>query len=222
MSRLVPQNKIAAVQALGADVRIAGASQDDAQAEVVRLVREQGLVEIPPFDHPEVIAGQGTLALEIIADLPDLELVVVPLSGGGLAAGVAAVVKALRPQARVIGVSMERGAAMHESLAAGRPIFVVETATLADALGGGIGLDNRCTFAMCRDLLDGVILLAEAEIAAGIRHAAVAEAETVEGGGAVGIGAVLAQKVVLRGPTAIVVSGGNIDPAHHRQILERD
>ena len=219
MSEMVPPNKVAAVDALGAEIRIVGRSQDDAQAEVVRLVREEGLTEVPPFDATAVIAGQGTLGLEIIADLPDVGLVLVPLSGGGLASGVAIAVKGLRPQVRVIGISMARGAAMSASLAAGRPTPVEELETLADSLGGGIGLDNRYTFALCRALLDDVILLSEDEIAAGIRHAFLVEGEVVEGAGAVGIAALLAGKVRPDVPTAIVVSGANIDEALHRRIV---
>ena len=108
---------------------------------------------------------------------------------------------------------------MAASLAAGAPLKVQEVETLADSLGGGIGLDNRLTFAMCRDLLDDVILVSENEIAAGIRYAAAVEGEIVEGAGAVGIAALLAGKIRPDGPTAIVVSGGNIDPALHRQIV---
>lgn len=219
MSALVPANKVDAIRALGAEVRIVGRSQDDAQEDVDRLVRDEGLTAIPPFDHADVIAGQGTLGIEIADSRPETELVLVPLSGGGLAAGVAAAIKGKLPQARVIGVSMERGAAMHESLRAGKPIQVEELETLADSLGGGIGLENRYTFAMCRDLLDDVVLLSEEEIAEGIRHAFAAEGETVEGAGAVGIAALLAGKVALRGPTAVVVSGRNIDEALHRRIV---
>jgi threonine dehydratase len=219
MSSLVPGNKIDAIRVLGADIRIVGRSQDDAQIEVERLVREEGLTEVPPFDHAVVIAGQGTLGLEIVENMPEVALVLVPLSGGGLASGVAAAVKALRPHARVIGISMERGAAMRASLIAGRPVRVDEQETLADSLGGGIGLDNRFTFAMCRDLLDGVVLLDETEIAAGIRHAFTVEQEVVEGAGAVGIAALLAGKVRPEGPTAVVVSGRNIDLAVHRRIV---
>lgn len=219
MSPLVPANKIAAVRALGAEIRIVGQSQDDAQVEVERLVRDEGLVEIPPFDHRDVIAGQGTIGLEIVNAMPDLDLVLVPLSGGGLAAGVAAAVKAVRPHARLVAVSMARGAAMHASLAAGKPVTVPELPTLADSLGGGIGLANRHSFAMCRALLDDVILLSEEQIAAGIRHAYAADGETVEGGGAVGIAAVLAGKVAARGPVVVLLSGGNIDPALHRSIV---
>jgi threonine dehydratase len=220
LSRLVPNNKIDAIKALRAEVRVVGNSQDDAQKEVARLVREAGLTQVHPFDDPAVIAGQGTLGLEIVEDLPDVALVLVPLSGGGLASGVAAAVKARRLSARVLGVSMERGAAMQASLLASRPVYVDELETLADSLGGGIGLDNRFTFRMCQYLLDGVILVTEEEIAAGIRHAYVVEGEVVEGAGAVGIAALLAAKVVAEGPTAVVVSGGNIDEAVHRRIVE--
>jgi threonine dehydratase len=219
LSGLVPDHKIAAVRALGAEVRVVGRSQDDAQAEVDRLVREEGLTEIPAFDAPAVIAGQGTVGLEIVEDLPDVELVLLPLSGGGLAAGVAAAVKALRPAARVVGASMSHGAAMHASLAAGRPVPVEEVETLADALAGGIGAENRHTLRLCAALLDDAILLSEDEIAAGIRHAERKEHETVEGGGAVGIAALLAGRVAPRGPVAIVLSGRNIDPALHRRIV---
>jgi threonine dehydratase len=220
MSSLVPGNKVDAVRALGADVRIVGRSQDDAQQEVERLVTEAGLTEIPPFDHAAVIAGQGTIGLEILEDCPDVDLVLVPLSGGGLASGVAAAIKGRLPGARVIGVSMARGAAMRESLQAGKPVAVEELETLADSLGGGVGLDNRYTFAMCRDLLDDVVLLSEDEIAEGIRHAFVAEGEMVEGAGAVGIAALLANKVKARGATVALVSGRNIDEARHRQIVD--
>ena len=219
MSALVPKNKVDAVKALGAEVRIVGRSQDDAQVEVARLVREEGLTEIPPFDHPDVIAGQGTAGLEIVEALSEVETVLVPLSGGGLAAGVAAAVKGRRPATRVIGVSMARGAAMAASLAAGKPVETEEVETLADSLGGGIGLDNRLTFTMCRDLLDGVMLLSEDEIAAGVRHAFQEEDEVVEGAGAVGIAALLAGKVEPRGPAVALVSGRNIDAGLHADIV---
>ncbi|MDU0341979.1 hydroxyectoine utilization dehydratase EutB [Bosea rubneri] len=219
MSARVPANKVEAIRALGAEVRIVGRSQDDAQVEVERLVAEQGLTPIPPFDDPEIVAGQGTIGLELVADLPELACVLIPLSGGGLAAGIAVAVEALRPSTRIIGVSMERGAAMEAAIAAGRPIDVVEEETLADSLGGGIGLANRVTFALCRDLIDEIVLLSEAEIAAGIRHAALVENEIVEGAGAVGIAALLAGKVEPQGPTALIISGRNIDDAAHRRIV---
>lgn len=187
--------------------------------QVARAVAEQGMTEIPPFDDPAVVAGQGTLGLEILADCPALTTVLVPLSGGGLAAGVAAAIKARRPGARLIGLSMQRGAAMAASLAAGYPVSVIEEPTLADSLGGGIGLHNRVTFAMCRDLLDGVVLLTEAEIAEAIRHIHRTTGDAVEGAAAVGVAALLAGKVTPGGTTVVILSGANIDPALHARIL---
>ncbi|TCV73716.1 threonine dehydratase [Neorhizobium sp. R1-B] len=222
MSSLVPENKVSEIRRLGAHVRIVGRSQDEAQEEVERLVAEEGLVMVPPFDHPAIVAGQGTLGLEIIEQCPEVETVLVPLSGGGLAVGVAAAVKGLKPSVRVIGLTMERGAAMKASLDAGRPVLVEELSSLADSLGGGIGLDNRVTFAMCRDLLDDVVLLSEAEIAAGMRHAYAVEREVVEGAAAVGIAALLAGKVASRGPVVTILSGRNIDMEQHRRVINGD
>jgi len=219
MSRLVPGNKLDEIRRLGAEVHIVGNSQDDAQQEVDRLVAQEGLVMLPPFDHPAIIAGQGTLGLEMIEQVPDAALVLVPLSGGGLAAGIAAAVKEINPGTKIIGVSMARGAAMKASLDAGRPVLVEELPTLADSLGGGIGLDNKLTFAMCRNLIDDVVLLGEDEIAAGIRHAYAREREIVEGAGAVGIAALLAGKVRANGPVVVLLSGRNIDMGLHRTIV---
>jgi threonine dehydratase len=219
MSRLVPENKVSEIRRLGADIRIVGNSQDDAQEEVDRLVAEEGLVMLPPFDHAAVIAGQGTVGLEMLDDVPDAATVVAPVSGGGLAAGVAAAIKGRKPSVRVIGVSMERGAAMKASLAAGKPVLVEEKPTLADSLGGGIGIENRLTFPMIRDLLDGIVLVSEDEIAAGIIHAYAEEREIVEGAGAVGIAALLAGKILGEGPVVILMSGRNIDMALHRKIV---
>ena len=221
MSSLVPANKVEAVKNLGAEARIVGRSQDDAQAEIDRLADRGGLIDIPPFDHPAVIAGQGTLGLEIIEALPELEAVLVPLSGGGLISGVALAVRAHSPATRIIGISMERGAAMAASLDAGKPVVVEEVETLADSLGGGIGLDNRYTFAMTRALVDGVILLTEREIAEGIAYAYQREGEVLEGAGAVGIAALISGSFIPRGPTALVLSGKNIDSAVHGAIIAR-
>ncbi|MGR3250984.1 MAG: hydroxyectoine utilization dehydratase EutB [Paracoccus sp. (in: a-proteobacteria)] len=219
MSRLVPANKLAAIRDLGAEARIVGDSQDDAFDEARRLQRDEGFALIPPFDHPDVIAGQGTLGLEILDQVPDAAAIAVPLSGGGLLAGVAAAAKARRPDIRIIGISMERGAAMAASLAAGEPVEVTELPTLADSLGGGIGMGNRLTFPMVRDLMDDLILLTEDEIAAGLRHLA-GEGHVVEGAAAVGAGAILAGKLQSDGPLVLILSGGNIDPALHASLLE--
>ncbi|MBM9593950.1 hydroxyectoine utilization dehydratase EutB [Roseitranquillus sediminis] len=219
MSALVPRNKVDAIAAEGAEIVIVGRSQDDAQEEVDRLVAEEGMTMIPPFDHQAVIAGQGTLGLEMLDDVPDLETAVIPLSGGGLIAGIAAALKSARPEVRVVGISMTRGAAMHASLAAGEPTLVEELPTLADSLGGGIGLGNRHTFAMVRNLVDEVVLLSEAEIAEGVRHCYWQERQVLEGGAAVGPAALLAGRLTLRGPSLLLLSGCNIDMALHHRLI---
>jgi threonine dehydratase len=220
LSSLVPENKIAAIRALGAEVRVVGRSQDDAQREVDRLVAEEGKAEIPPFDHPDVIAGQGTIGLELLEDFPDLDTVVAPLSGGGLIAGIATAVKAASPSARIVGVSMERGAAMHASLKAGRPVDVPEEPTLADSLGGGIGTNNRWTFEIVRDLVDEVVLVPEAEIAAAMRALFMKEGWVAEGAGAIGVALVESPRRELLGKrVAIVISGKNVDMNRFGEIV---
>lgn len=220
LSHLVPANKVQAVRDLGAEVRITGQSQDEAMAEVARAVAAEGLTEVPPFDHPAVVAGQGTLGLELLDDIPAPGAVLVPLSGGGLAAGVAAAVKALAPAARVIGISMERGAAMAASLRAGHPIEVTEQPTLADSLGGGIGLGNSVTFAMCRALLDDVILVSEPEIAAAMRHIHAVTGDAVEGAAAVGHAALLSGRLPATPGTVCILSGANVAPTTFARVLE--
>lgn len=218
LSRLVPDNKIQAIRSLGAEVRITGESQDEAMAEVARAVTDQGMTRIDPFDDAAVVAGQGAIGVEIARDCPDLDAVLVPLSGGGLAAGIAVALHQLRPQARIIGVSMDRGAAMAASLDAGHPVEVTETASLADSLGGGIGLDNRVTFAICQALLSDVILVTEDQIADAMRHLN-RIGHVVEGAAAVGHAALLSGKFRPAGPTVTILSGGNIAPDLHARIM---
>ena len=220
MSELVPDNKVNGIKAQGADVRIIGRSQDDAQVEVDRLVAEEGMTMLPPFDHPDIIAGQGTLGLDMLDDLPSTDTAIVQLSGGGLMAGVALALKSQKPGMRIIGVSMERGAAMIESQRAGKPVFVEEIPTLADSLGGGIGLDNRYTFSMVRNLVDEFVTISEIEIAEAIRHAYRQERQIVEGSGSVCIGALLAGKIPNPGTCVALVSGGNIDMGLHKRVID--
>jgi threonine dehydratase len=218
LSELVPLNKVAAIEALGARVWRGGKSQDDAQRNVDTLIAEEGLIEIPPFDHEAIIAGQGTIALELIEERPDINSIVVPLSGGGLIGGIALAAKTIKPSIRIFGVSMDRGAAMHESLVAGRPIEVTEVASLADSLGGGIGVANRLTFELCRHFVDETVLLSEAEIYRGMRSLFLADGVVAEGGGAVGGAALLAEKIRPAGPTAVVVSGRNAEMGQFLKI----
>jgi threonine dehydratase len=211
MSALVPKAKVDGIRALGAEVRIVGRSQDEAMVESRRLRDEEGLVEISPFDDPRVIAGQGTIGLEMMEARPDLGTILVPLSGGGLAAGVAVAAKAIAPKVRVIGVTMERGAAMAESIRAGHPVEVTEHASLADSLGGGIGRENRLSFPLCRDLLDNVVLVTEEDIRDAMQVLYFEDRMVAEGGAVVGLAAVLSGKVKASGPMATIVTGRNLD-----------
>lgn len=219
VSELVPETKLRVIEALGASVVRKGESQDEAQCEAARLVAANGLTNIPPFDHFDVITGQGTIGLELMQSLPELDCILVPLSGGGLAAGVALAAKAMKPDIRVVGISMDRGAAMAESLRAGQPVRVKEVPSLADSLGGGIGLDNRLTFAMCRDLLDDVVLVTEAEIYQGMQTVFLRDRFVAEGASAVGHAAILAGKIDLTVPTATILSGCNVDMDQFRRVI---
>lgn len=220
MSELVPANKRDAIEALGAEARIIGRGQEEAEVEAQRLVREEGLALVHPFDDPLVIAGQGTIGIEILEDQPEVDTVIAALSGGGLISGLAIALKAADPRIRVVGVTMEQGAAMYESVRAGRPVDVEEAPSLADSLGGGIGLDNRYTFELIRALVDDYVLVTEAEIARAMRHLYRNERVIAEGGGAVAVAAVLADKVSgLSGNVVCVVSGGNADMTVFTRIV---
>lgn len=219
MSELVPDAKVAGIRALGAECHIKGASQDDALAESLRLVEAENLVEISPFDDPKVIAGQGTIGLEVLSARPDLDTLLVPLSGGGLAAGVALAAKAINPSIRVLGISMDRGAAMHLSLAAGAPVEVEEVASLADSLGGGIGLQNKLSFPLCQTHLDGTVLVTEEEIRDAMQVLFYEDRMVAEGASVVGLAAVLSGKVSLTGPTATIVTGRNLDMKSFAAIM---
>ncbi|WP_247742970.1 hydroxyectoine utilization dehydratase EutB [Shimia sp. R9_1] len=212
MSGLVPQAKIDGIKALGADVRIIGTSQDEAMQESQRLCSAEGLVEISPFDDPHVISGQGTIGLEMLAARPDLEMLLVPLSGGGLAAGIVTAAKAIKPDISVIGISMERGAAMHASIHAREPVEVPEFASLADSLGGGIGLKNKLSYPICRDLLDDTILVTEDEILHAMQVMFFEDRMVAEGASVVGQAAMLAGKLPKPdGPVGTVITGRNLD-----------
>ncbi|GAB6063419.1 hydroxyectoine utilization dehydratase EutB [Deferrisoma palaeochoriense] len=221
LSNRVPEYRVDAMRALGAEVVQHGASQDEAYRKALEVQRDRGLTMVAPFDDPWVIAGQGTIGLEILEGAPEVDTVVIPISGGGLAAGVALVMKRANPAIRVIGVSMEVAPAMYRSLQAGKPVEIEEKDSLADALLGGIALDNRYTFRMVRDLVDDMVLVSEEEIAAGMFHALDRERQVVEGAGAVGIAALLRCKIPDLGRcVVVVVSGGNIEAKSYLSTLE--
>lgn len=216
----VPAGKVAALEAMGCELVVEGRSQADALANAARLVQEQGMTLVHPFDDPEVIAGQGTIGLELIDRLPGLRNVLVPLSGGGLAAGITIALKEVDPTICVVGVSMTRSAVMAASLERGSPVELDERPTLADSLQGGIGLDNRHTFRILSELLDDVVLIDEPQIWAGMRYALEHHRLVLEGGAAVGIGALLSGKLEARTSTAVIVTGSNIEARHLAELSE--
>ena len=220
MSSLVPDNKIRAIAELGAQVKIVGISQDEAEAEALEYCQQTGAIYLPPFDHRDIICGQGTLGLEILEQVPDVESVLIPLSGGGLISGIAIAIKTHKPDCKVIGITMEKGAAMIESQHAGKPILVEEQPTFADSLGGGIGLNNQFTFDIVKNYVDQTLQVSEAEIASAIRHAYFNEKQIIEGGASVGIASLLANKVQPTGPTVTLLSGCNIDMKTHKAVLD--
>lgn len=211
ISERVPQNKVQALRRAGAEVVIEGESQDDAAERAEELRQERGLTMVHPFDDPLVIAGQGTIGLELLRQLPDVDTVLVPLSGGGLISGIALALKSASPVIRVVGVSMERAPVMVRSLQTGRPVQLPEEETLADSLMGGIGLDNRYTFAMVQRYVDETILVSETEIARAMAFLLQEQRVVAEGAAAVGVAALLSGKVSPVGQNVtVVISGGNV------------
>lgn len=210
VSRFVPNAKVSALRERGARLIVEGQSQDDAETIARRLADDEGFILIPPFDDPSVIAGQGTLGRELMEQIPDVGTVLVPLSGGGLAAGVALAVKAWRPETRVVGISMDRGAAMYESLRAGAPQELEEVRSLADSLQGGIGLNNRWTFSLVQQWLDDVLLVSEAAIRDGMRFL-FDEGLVVEGAAAVGPAWLLSSgRPSVQGTVVGILTGHNL------------
>jgi threonine dehydratase len=197
---------------MGAEVVVSGETYDEADMNAIILQQERDLTMVHPFDDPFIIAGQGTIGVELLEDLPEIDTVIVPLSGGGLLSGIALALKSADTAIHVVGVTMERGPAMVESLRAGKVVEVVEEPTLADALMGGLGSANEYTFKMIHKYVDETVLVSEEEIAAAMVFAFRKHRLVVEGGGAVGIAALLSEKVERLGQNIVVViSGGNVD-----------
>lgn len=212
VSERSPDNKVDAISRYGADVVVHGESYDESVDHAKQLAKERGLTMIDSFDDPYVIAGQGTIGLELLEDLPEIDTAIVPLAGGGLLCGIALSLKTANPEIQVIGVSMERAPVMYYSLKAGKPVEMEEEETIAHALAGGLGENNRYTFRMTQEYVDDVVLVSEKAIAEAMVFALEQHHLVVEGAGAVGIAAVLQNKVDKLGSnTAVVVSGGNVD-----------
>lgn len=220
MSRNTTHDKQAALLEMGAEVVIVGESQDDA-GERAREIEDEGALLVDPINDPLTTAGQGTMGLEIVEDWPEVDTVVVPVSGGALMAGVALTVKHVNPDARLVGVSMDRGAAMHASLAAGRPVEVPEVESLADSLQGGITLHNDHSFEMVNDLVDDLVLVTEDEIGTAMAEAIVEERMVLEGAGAAPIAALIHRDRDLFGEDIVLIaSGAMVDVDTIRHVLD--
>lgn len=210
LSSATTEHKVAAIRNMGAEVLMEGDTYDEAAAVADQKMSDLNLTMIHPFDDPAIIAGQGTIGLEIIEDYPEIDTVVVPLSGGGLMSGIALALKTIRPSIHVVGVSMEHGPAMVESLKAGRIVEVDEQPSLADALVGGLGNENHYTINLVKKYVDETVLVSEDEIAVGMVLTLEQHHQVLEGGGAVGIAALMAKKVRHLGKHVVIVaSGGN-------------
>lgn len=209
---LVLQHKIDAMRDIGAEILTHGADQEEAEEHAMSLANDKGMTYISPFDDLDIIAGQGTIALEILEDLPEVDHVLVPLSGGGLLSGIALAMKAVNRSIRTTGVSMDRSPVMYWSIRAGRPIQMPELPSLADSLIGGIGLGNRYTFDLIRTYMEDACLVSEDQMADAMVHMLVNERLVVEGGGSVALAALLNDRVLNLGKNVVVVvSGGNAD-----------
>ena len=215
-----PISKVEATKALGAEVRLVPGTYDDAYAEAVRLRDETGMTFIHPFDDDEVIAGQGTVGLEILDQLRDLDAVVVPIGGGGLVSGVAYVVKHLRPEVKVYGVQAERAASMLESRRAGKPITLGTVETFADGIA--VKHPGDITFDMIGKYVDDIVTVSEDETAAAILALIEKQKLITEGAGAVSVAAAMFDKLPIAGKKVVcVLSGGNIDVNILSRVITR-
>ena len=220
-----PALKRARVEADGAEVVVVGPSSDERRHVAERIAAERNLAIIPPFDDDRIIAGQGTVGLEIAEDLPDVAAVLVPIGGGGLASGVAVAIRALAPKARLIGVEPELAADARQSLREGRIVrWSAADASRTIADGTRTTAIGRRNFAHLVCLLDDIVTVSEAEIAAAVRLAAEESRLVVEPSGALSVAAMAFRSAEagldgLIGPIVAVVSGGNVDPDRYRALL---
>ncbi|MGI8313637.1 pyridoxal-phosphate dependent enzyme [Halobacillus mangrovi] len=211
ISNRVPLEKVNRLKRLEAEVVVVGSNQDDAEAHCYQLEKEKGISVVKPFDDREVIAGQGTIGLEIMEQLPEVKEVIIPLSGGGLLSGIGYTLKSIDPSIRITGVSMEKSAVMYESLKKGTPVVLPEEDTLADSLLGGLGPENQYTFSMTGKYMDGAELVSEKSIGKGILHMLEYHKMAIEGAAASGIGLLLEKGRRANSPVVLIISGNNID-----------
>jgi threonine dehydratase len=218
MPASTPQVKVDGVKRHGGEVVLAGASRSAEQRiRAEAIAREQGLVMVPPYDHPDVVAGQGTVGLEILEQQPEVDTILVPVSGGGLLAGISVAVAALKPSVRLVGAEPVGAAKLTAALAAGAPVTLDHTESIADGLlARAIG---DFTFAILHRVVREAVRVSEEDIAAAVRFLHHEAGLRPEPSGAVAVAALLAGHLHPTGPTVAVVSGGNVDPVLYQRLV---
>lgn len=209
ISKLVPSVKVEAMKLLGANVQVSGENQEEATEHALLLEKDKGMTYISAFDNPDVIAGQGTVALEILEQIPQVDTMIAPVSGGGLMSGMAFAAKSSKPNIKMVGVTNDQEPAIYTSIKAGHIVQVGESESLADALPGPINEDNEYTFEMCRRYVDEIMLVSEEGIARGLAHALLKEKQVLEGGGAASIALLLDKQAEDFGENVVAVCSGN-------------
>ncbi|MFF5854799.1 threonine ammonia-lyase [Streptomyces sp. NPDC012751] len=212
-----PLPKVSATREYGAEVRLYGQVVDETLTAAAEYAAETGAVFIHPFDHPDVIAGQGTVGLEILQQCPEVRTIVVGMGGGGLAAGIAVAVKAVRPDVRVVGVQAEGAACYPPSLAAGHPVSLPNPTTMADGIK--VGRPGAVPFGIVGELVDEVRTVSEDQLSAALLLCLERAKLVVEPAGASPVAALLAAPDAFEGPVVAVLSGGNVDPVLMQRVL---
>jgi len=212
-----PLPKIEATKAYGAAVRFAGTTVDEALTAAAAYAEEAGAVVIHPFDHPDIVAGQGTVGLELLEQLPDVRTIVASIGGGGLVSGLAAAVKKKHSHVRIVGVQASGAAAFPPSLAAGHPVSLPSMATIADGIA--VGRPGELTFRMVRDLVDDVVEVSEEALSRALLQCLERAKLVVEPAGAAAVAAVMEEPRAFEPPVVAVLSGGNIDPVLLLRVL---
>jgi threonine dehydratase len=217
MPESAPLPKIAATREYGAQVHLHGSTVDEALEAATAWAAERGAVLIHPFNHPDVIAGQGTVGLEILEQCPGVRTIVVGTGGGGLVSGIAVAVKALRPDVRVVGVQAAGAAAFPDSLRAGRPVALDSMATIADGIA--VGCPGDLTFRHVRELVDRIVTVDEDALSRALLHCLERAKLVVEPAGAAGVAALMEHPASFEPPVVAVISGGNIDPVLLSKVI---
>jgi threonine dehydratase len=210
--------KVDATRNYGAEVRLAGGSVDEALVLATAYEAETGAVLVHPFDHPDIVAGQGTVGLEVLEQCPEVRTVLVGTGGGGVVAGIGVAIKAMRPDVTVVAVQAETAAAYPGSLAAGRPVPLDRMATMADGIA--VGRPGDLPFALIQDVVDEVVTVSEAAISKALLLCLERAKQVVEPAGAAAVAAVLAEPRRWEPPMVAVLTGGNIDPVLLMRVVQ--